>query len=117
MAIRKGVKVFLGGCLQTVDLDEKGRVTGKKPAEDAVADGAAKKKDVDPNKPPTKLELMKTLKAMGVSFNATLGNVKLQALIDANKKPAEGAVAGEAGAGNDSGRGDKETGTGNQEVI
>lgn len=112
MAIRKNVTVFRNGSLEKVDLDENGRVVGKKTA--AVKPAA-------PAAPKTKKELMAALKAINVKFNATLSAAALQELLD----KATGATAPDPGSedgdgdqgGEGSDQGDAQGGTGNQDVI
>jgi len=92
MTICKNVRVFVNGSLQTVDLDENGRIVGNE------------KQD----KKPTKQDLMKELKERGIKFKATLSSEKLQELLDNG-----GNVSKEDGDEKEPASG----GTGNQDVI
>lgn len=97
--IRRNVIVFMNGSLQKVDLDETGRVVPK-----GAVKEVAKEKDED--KSPTKQELMAELKKRGITFKATLGNVALTELLEADDKAKE-EPKGEENPG----------GTGNQDVL
>lgn len=118
MKIRKNVKCFHKGSLGFFDLDENGRIVGK--GDDSKPKAAAS--PPDPNRKPTKQDLMATLKKMGVKFKATLGNVALQAMIDENTKPEAGECSSDKGKGGE--KADSQStedidgqGTGNQDVI
>ena len=123
MAIRKNQTCFVGGVLVKLDIDEKGRAVGAASAPAPAAPVAAPKapvkpvcdgkKQADPGKGPSKQELMAQLKALGISFKATMSSADLTALLP--KSPVQEPSAKEGGEDGkaDGGQG----GTGNQDVI